>query len=76
MKSIVHLRRSISIRMTTPWAILAGACVIGASIVIARLIAPYQLAAGAVSAWRVNIVTGSVTPCIVIHNQGLQAKCF
>jgi hypothetical protein len=49
--------------MTTPQAALISSLIIGASIIGAKLIAPYQLASGNVAMWRLNTVTGSVTLC-------------
>lgn len=50
--------------MTVPQSILAAAAVIGACIIAAQLIAPYQISSSvAAFAWRVNRVTGDIRQC-------------
>jgi hypothetical protein len=50
--------------MTIPQSILAGAAVIGACIVAAQFVAPYQMESGPALVWRVNRVTGEVRECV------------
>lgn len=50
--------------LTIPQSILAGATVIGACIVAAQFVAPYQMASGPALVWRVNRVTGEVRECL------------
>lgn len=50
--------------MTLPQSILTGAMVIGAAIVAAQLVAPYQMATGTAMVWRVNRITGEVRECV------------
>jgi hypothetical protein len=49
--------------MTIPQAILIAAGIIGASIIVARIVAPYTLSSGTAVVWRINTVTGSVELC-------------
>ncbi len=54
--------------MTTQQAILLGAAIVGLSIVGARVIAPYEIAAGVGAGgnpfvWRANAMTGTVEFC-------------
>ncbi|MDA9415718.1 hypothetical protein XH81_12820 [Bradyrhizobium sp. CCBAU 25360] len=49
--------------MTIPQSILAGAAIIGASIVAAQFVVPFQMASGPAFLWRVNRVTGEVRKC-------------
>ena len=48
----------------TPTAIVAGACIVGAAIVVAKLIAPYGLATSDGGIYRINAVTGTVAWCM------------
>jgi len=50
--------------MTIQQSILAGAAVIGVSIIAAQLITPYEMASGPALVWRVNRITGEVRECI------------
>ncbi|MCP2125781.1 hypothetical protein [Bradyrhizobium ottawaense] len=56
--------------MTIPQSILAGAAVIGACIVAAQVVAPYQMASGPALIWRVNRITGEVRECL----RGMDAR--
>jgi hypothetical protein len=49
--------------ITAPQAIILGSIIIAASIIGARVIAPYELASGTAIAWRINVVTGAVELC-------------
>jgi hypothetical protein len=53
----------IGSEMTIPHAIVIGALIIAASIIVTRIIAPYQIASGTAIVWRVNTITGSVELC-------------
>ena len=50
--------------MTVQQSILAGAVIIGVSIVLSQFVAPYQMASGPALVWRVNRITGEVRECI------------
>jgi hypothetical protein len=49
--------------MTIPQAIIIGSLVIAASIIGARVIAPYALSSGTAVVWRINTITGTVELC-------------
>ncbi len=50
--------------MTIQQSIVAGAAVIGLSIIAAQLITPYEMASGPALVWRVNRITGEVRECV------------
>lgn len=61
--------------MASQLAILAAAVIVGASIIGARMVAPYQISAtvGADQnpmAWRVNTITGEVQACGFVMKGG------
>jgi hypothetical protein len=63
--------------MTTPWAIVVGACIIGLAIFGARLFAPYQISAGPPNAWKLNTITGEMTHCALANDAGrVSTKCY
>lgn len=59
--------------MTTDRAILIGAAIIGGSIVLSRVVAPYEVSSapgGTPVIWRANTVTGDVTLCQAAPGEG------
>lgn len=50
--------------MTVQQSILAAGVIIGISIVVSQLVAPYQMASGPALVWRVNRITGEVRECV------------
>ncbi len=50
--------------MTIQQSIIAGAAVIGISIIVAQLVTPYQMASGPALVWRINRITGEVSECL------------
>jgi hypothetical protein len=63
-------------RLTTPWAIVLASAILGATIIGARLIAPYQVgvnvgADGTLSIiWRANKITGEIQICRALPVRG------
>jgi hypothetical protein len=58
--------------MTSAQATLIGAIVIGLAVVAARVIAPYEIAAGVDGQgnpllWRINAITGDVQMCPALN---------
>ncbi len=50
-------------KMTIPQAIVVGSFIVAVSIIVARIIAPYELSSGTAVVWRINTITGAVELC-------------
>lgn len=58
--------------MNTPIAIVAGAAMIAAAILVTN---HWQIAGGQAQVFRLNLWTGTVTPCGVSDRAGEQLPC-
>lgn len=65
-KGGLTFRRVVHDAMTTPQAIIIGACIIGASVVLSELVSPYEMSSEGGTSWRVNTVTGAVKNCTTV----------
>jgi hypothetical protein len=63
------------ITVPVPAAIMLGAVLIGASIIVSRLIAPYEIASGGNTVWRLNSVTGDLCWSATAAPGNLQLRC-